>query len=121
MGRRGLRGAPLAMFKWFFGLALIASIAFCAAMELRSRQKLEDYNDQIENKRLDVMRVQSLVNEVTAYQTKREELQKRIDMINALKIQQRGPVTALAKLGDVDPNGVQSIAVVGKELVVNRR
>jgi Tfp pilus assembly protein PilN len=109
------------MFKWVLGIALIASIAFCAAMEYRSQQTLAFYRSEIAAKRAELVPLQPIVSEVETYQTKKEALQRRIDRINRLKQQQRGPVTALTKLADVDPNGVESIAVVNKELVVNRR
>ena len=109
------------MFKWAFGLALIASIAFCAVMDYQSQQTLAHHNAEIAGKRAEIVPLQPLVKEVESYQTKKDALQKRIDMINQLKVQQRGPAAALAKLGDVDPNGVDSIAVVGTDLVVNRR
>ena len=109
------------MFKWVLVIALAASIAFCAVMEFRSRQTLGDSQKEIASKRAEIVPLQSFVNEVSAYQVKKDALQKRIDVINQLKTQQRGPAAALEKLADVDPDGVESIAVVGKELVVNRR
>ena len=109
------------MFKWVFGLAFIASIAFCAVMDYRWQRELAQYKSDIAAKRAEAAPLQPFIKDVEAYQTKKDALQKRIDMINQLKINQRGPVPALTKLGDVDPNGVLSIAVVGKELVVNRR
>jgi hypothetical protein len=109
------------MFKWIFGLALLVSIAFCAAVDYSYRQKAAFYRLEIERRRADVARVQPLVNEIESYQTKKDALQRRIDRINQLKRQQRGPAPALAKLAGVDPQGVESIAVVGQELVVNRR
>lgn len=108
------------MTKWVV-IALTVSVAFCAALDYLSRNRLDDSNGQIAAKRAEVTRLQSLVNEVTAYQIKKDALQKRIEMINLLKQRQRGAGAALAKLGDVDPNGVDSIAVVGTNLVVNRR
>jgi len=109
------------LFKWVFGIALTASIAFCAVMEYRSQRTLAQYNAEIAARRAEIVPLKPFVDEVIVYQTKKDALQKRIDMINQLKIHQRGPVPALAKLADVDPAGVDSIAVVGQELVVNRR
>ena len=109
------------MFKWVLGLALIVSIAFCGVMDYRSQRTLAQYHSEIAARRAELVPLKPFVDEVEVYQTKKDALQKRIDMINQLKIQQRGPAAALAKLADVDANGVDSVAVVGKDLVVNRR
>jgi len=109
------------MFKWAFGIALTVSIVFCAVMEYRSQRTLTQYHSEIEAKRPQLQPLKPYVDEIVVYEKKKEALQKRIDMINQLKMQQRGPVPALEKLANVDPNGVESIAVVGKDLVVNRR
>ena len=110
------------MFKWTFGLALIASIAFCAVMDYRSQRELAKSNAEIAAKRAELVPLKPFVDEVEVYQTKKDALQKRINMINKLKQDQRGPAPALANLDHVnDPDSVASIAVVGKDLVVNRR
>ena len=109
------------MFKWIFGLALVASLAFCGMIDYSSQRKLAEYNAEIAAKRAELVPLKPMVDEVEAFQKKKDALQKRIDIINQLKQHQRGPTPALAKLADVDPNDVDSIAVVGENLVVNRR
>ena len=109
------------MFKWILVIALTLSVAFCAAMEWQSRQKLAERRAEVAAKRAEIEPLRPIVNEVIAFEKQRETLQKRIDAINRMKQHQKGPAAALALLAKVDTSDVDSIAVINDDLVINRR
>jgi Tfp pilus assembly protein PilN len=110
-----------AVFKWILVIALTLSVAFCAATEWISRRTLASRRAEIAAKRTEVEPLRPIVEEVEAFQRQKDALQKRIDAINQLKQNQKGPAEAIAKLASVDATGIDSVAVTGKDLVINRR
>lgn len=109
------------MFKWILVIALTLSVAFCAAAELISQRRLRDRRDEIAAKRAEIQPLRPIVGEVKAYEKQKDALQKRIDAINQLKQNQKGPAEAIAKLATIDSAGIESAAVAGRDLRINRR
>ena len=110
------------MFKWFLVIALTLSLLFCAWGEFEAQRTLRQMHADIAAAEAELRTNKAMDAEVQAYQRQKDALQKRIDAINHMKQQQKGPAGALAKLADIDAADVESVAVVGgNELVINRR
>jgi hypothetical protein len=109
------------VFKWLLVIALTISVGLCAAAEWMSRRTFGERRAEIAAKRAEIQPLLPIVEQVKAYEKQKDALQKRIDAINPLKQNQKGPADAIAKLASVDATGIDSVAVVGKDLVINRR
>jgi Tfp pilus assembly protein PilN len=101
--------------------AAFVSLTICLFLELTTRSRIQERNAQIEQKRRELQPLASIAAEVQDYQNKKDELQRRIDLINRLKMHQTGPSAAMQKLLDLDTSGVESIAIDGGKLTINRR
>jgi len=99
--------------------AVLASLTVCVALELMSRQKIEQRHAIIEQKRRELQPLADIAAEVQAYQQKKEALQRRIDIINHLKQSQRGPVAAMHILMGLDPSPIDSIAIGDTSITIN--
>src|SRR2546423_13657728 len=101
--------------------AIIASLTFCLGLELISRRKIDERNALIEQKKRELQPMAAMVAEVEAYQRTKDGLQRRIDMINQLKMAQKGPTSAMKILATIDPSMIESIAIDDKTITINSR
>src|SRR5437764_4195145 len=102
-------------------VAIIASLTICLGLELISRRKIEERNALIEQKKRELQPMAAMVAEVEAYQRSKDALQRRIDIINQLKMAQKGPVGALKILATIDPSTIDSVAIDDKTITINSR
>ena len=110
------------MFKWLLVIALTLSLLFCAWREFEAQRTLRQMHADIETAEAELRTNKDIDAEVQAYVRQKDALQKRIDAINQIKQQQKGPAGAVAKLAVMDTADIESVAVVGgNELVINRR
>lgn len=110
------------MFKWLLVTALTLSLLFCAWREFESQRTLRRMHADIAAAEAELRSNKGMDAEVRAYVRQKDALQKRIDAINQIKQQQKGPAGAVAKLAVMDTADIESVAVVGgNELVINRR
>jgi len=110
------------VFKRLLVIALTLSLLFCAWREFEAQRTLRQTHADIAAAEADLRTNKEIDAEVEAYQKQKDALQKRIDAINQIKQQQKGPAGALAKLAEIDPADIESVAVAGgNELVINRR
>jgi Tfp pilus assembly protein PilN len=110
------------MFKWLLIGALVLSIAFCAWRDFEGQQMLKATRADIAGANGELKPLRQIADEVSAFETQKDALQKRIDLINQLKQNQKGPTAALATLSTLDASSIDSVAVLGNsQLVVNRR
>jgi hypothetical protein len=110
------------VFKWVLSAALIVSIGVCAVTDVYYYRLAEEREELIASKRAQLRPLlQPIANEVIDFQRQKTSLQKRIDAINELKQNQVSPAAVLAKMTTLDPRSVDSVAVVGNDLVVNRK
>ena len=110
------------MFKWILAVALILSLLVCGAADLIAERRLADLRADIARKRAELRPLHDLDQEVIAYQKQKDALQQRIDIINQLKLNQKGAADAVAKLAALGPEAatVESAAVVDAgALVIN--
>jgi len=110
------------VFKWLLVIALTLSLLFCAWGEFEAQRTLRQMHADIAAAEAELRTNKAMDAEVQAFVRQKDALQKRIDAINHMKQQQKGPAGALAKLADIDAADIESVAVVGgNELVINRR
>ena len=110
------------MFKWALAAAVLISIGFCAALDFSYARKIEERQRTIASKSAQLRPLlQPIANEIIEFQRQKTSLQRRIDAINDLKQSQSSPAPVLTRLTSIDRTSVDSIAIVGNELVVNRK
>lgn len=68
------------------------------------KNKLSDRRDQVATKTAEAQRLDSIIKEVEAYQARKDSLQKRIDLINTLKENQKGPVKIMDRISQDLPD-----------------
>jgi type IV pilus assembly protein PilN len=68
------------------------------------KQKLSQRRDQIATKTAEAQRLESIIKEVEEYQKRKDSLQKRIDLINQLKQNQKGPVKIMDRISQDLPD-----------------
>src|SRR6266849_2908285 len=98
--------------------AIVASLTLCLSLELIAKAKIDQRNAIIEQKRREL---QPMAAAVEAYSKTKDELQRRIDLINQLKQSQLGPVRAMQILTELDTSSVDSIAIYRDSMTINAR
>jgi Tfp pilus assembly protein PilN len=83
---------------------LIAGTVVGSGWWLLEKNKLSDRRDQVATKQVEAQRLESIIKEVEEYQKRKDSLQKRIDLINQLKQNQKGPVKIMDKVSQDLPD-----------------
>ena len=95
-------GGRLNNFLFFGGLAIgIAYVAIAAAIALTEKSRLED---DIVKARLEADRLKSIIEEVKEYEDKKANLEAKIQLINTLKTNQKGPVRLMDEISKALPD-----------------
>lgn len=68
------------------------------------KSKLSDRRDQIASKTAEAQRLEAIIKEVEGYQRQKDSLQRRIDLINQLKQNQKGPVKIMDRISQDLPD-----------------
>src|SRR5689334_20187367 len=100
-------------------VAILTSLTVCFGLEMIALQTLREKQKIIDAKRRELEPLQPMWAEVQSYQTKKDALQKRIDMINELKLAQQGPAGALKILAAMDLSNADSIAIDAHTITIN--
>ena len=83
---------------------LIAGVLVGGGWWVVERNKLSDRKDQVATKTAEAQRLESIIKEVEGYQRQKESLQRRIDLINQLKENQKGPVKIMDRISQDLPD-----------------
>ena len=103
-----------------FFSALLLSILCCAARDLHVRREISARRQQLAQRQVELQKLGRYDREVRQFQEKKDRLEKRIDLINQLKQNQKGAAGAVEIAETIGGTEVDSIAVVGpKSIVVN--
>lgn len=95
-------GARLNNLLFFGGLALgVLYIAIFGLLALSERKRLDD---DIAKARLEADRLKSIIEEVKEYEAKKSSLESKIQLINALKTNQKGPVRLMDEISKALPD-----------------
>jgi Tfp pilus assembly protein PilN len=68
------------------------------------KNKLSARRSEVESKSREAQRLESIIKEVEEYQRRKDSLQKRIDLINQLKQNQKGPVKIMDRVSQDLPD-----------------
>ncbi|MDQ6800172.1 MAG: PilN domain-containing protein [Acidobacteriota bacterium] len=68
------------------------------------KNKLSGKRDEVASKTREAQRLESIIKEVEEYQRRKDNLQKRIDLINQLKQNQKGPVKIMDRVSQDLPD-----------------
>ena len=79
------------------GFALVALVV-SGGWWLLAQRTLADKNEQVRTRKQDADRLEAIIKDVAQYQTQKDNLQKRIDLINQLKQNQKGPVRIMDQI-----------------------
>jgi Tfp pilus assembly protein PilN len=99
--------------------AIVASLTLCLGLELLSQRKIDERNAIIEQRKRALQPLSKLAAEVQSYQVTKDVVQLRIDIINQLKQNQKGPSNAMKILASVDPSVIDSVAIDEKTITIN--
>ena len=85
--------------------------------------QLKDRQETQANKQAEADRLQSIIKQVDEYTKKKDSLQKRIDLINQLKQNQRGPVKIMDRISQDLPDLVwlDKMTMSGDTVTINGR
>ncbi len=105
------------MLKW---TALLLSIAACGLYDLYQQRQIADIRAEIKIKEAEIRPLAAFDREVEQYRTEKSRLQKRIDLINQLKQNQRRIADAVATLAAIEegPARIDSAAVIAPDDIV---
>ena len=99
--------------------AIVASLTLCLGLELLSQRKITERNAEIQQKRRELEPMAPIAAEVQRYQVAKDALQRRIDIINQLKQNQKAPSKAMKILSRIDPSAIDSIAIDDQTITIN--
>ena len=114
-------GARLNNIVFIAGLAL--GVLYIAIMGLILTSKRRQLDEDIGRARLEADRLKSIIEEVQGYEQKKSNLQAKIDLINSLKLNQKGPVRLMDEISKALPDLVwlTSLDVSGSQILMRGR
>jgi Tfp pilus assembly protein PilN len=83
---------------------LLLGIVLAGGYWLVKNRQLASKQEQVALRKAEADKLQHIIQEVARYQTQKDSLQKRIDLINQLKQNQKGPVRILDRISQDLPD-----------------
>lgn len=77
---------------------IIVALVLSGGWWLLKQRALADKDEQVRTRKQDADRLEAIIKDVAAYQTQKDNLQNRIDLINKLKQNQKGPVRVMDQI-----------------------
>lgn len=104
------------------GFAVVALVV-SGGWWLLEQRTLADKNEQVRTRKQDADRLESIIKDVAQYQTQKDNLQKRIDLINQLKQNQKGPVRVMDRISQDLPDLVwlDNMAMAATKITLSGR
>jgi len=102
---------------------LILGIAVAGGWWFLESRKLAERQETVAQKQAEAQRLDKIIKEVEDYQKQKDNLQKRIDLINQLKQNQRGPVRLMDRISQDLPDLVwlDKMSVSGAVVTIDGR
>ena len=102
---------------------LILGIAIAGGWWFLESRKLTERQETVAQKQAEAQRLDKIIKEVEDYQKQKDNLQKRIDLINQLKQNQRGPVRLMDRISQDLPDLVwlDKMTVSGSVVTIDGR
>ena len=109
-------GARLNYFLLFGGFGL--GLLYVAVMGLTLVSRRSNLQDEIVKARLEADRLKSIIEEVKEYEEKKNSLESKIQLINSLKTNQKGPVRLMDEISKALPDLVwlTALDVAGNQI-----
>ena len=103
----------------FLLAALIAGGVYWFVMD----GKRKDIQEQVTSKQAEAQKLEKIIKDVEDYQRRKDNLQKRIDLINQLKQNQKGPVRVMDRISQDLPDLVwlDHMTLAGPNVSLNGR
>lgn len=86
------------------GVGLVLGILVAAGWWFTENRTLTDRKEILSQKQAEAARLDLIIKEVEKYQSQKDQLQKRIDLINQLKQNQKGPVRLMDRISQDLPD-----------------
>lgn len=104
------------------GLLLVGAILGGGYWFLQKRT-LDSRKETVEQRKREAEKLESIIKDVEEYQKRKDSLQNRIDLINQLKQNQRGPVRVMDRISQDLPDLVwlDNMSIAGGRVTVNGR
>ncbi len=83
---------------------LVISILMAGGWFLVKKRELDSKLADMELKRVEAQKLEAIIKEVEAFEKRKEDLKKRIDTINELKQNQKGPVRVMDRISQDLPD-----------------
>lgn len=83
---------------------LVIGVVVSGGWWLLVQRKLDERDEQVRTRKQDAERLETIIKDVAAYQEQKDNLQKRIDLINQLKQNQKGPVRVMDRISQDLPD-----------------
>jgi type IV pilus assembly protein PilN len=114
-------GAKLNNFLFFGGFGL--GLAYIVVMGLTLLSRRSQLDEEIVKARLEADRLRSIIEEVKEYEDKKASLEAKIQLINALKTNQKGPVRLMDEISKALPDLVwlTVLDVAGNQITMRGR
>lgn len=102
---------------------VILGIAIAGGWWFLESRKLAERQETVAQKQAEAQRLDKIIKEVEDYQKQKDNLQKRIDLINQLKQNQRGPVRLMDRISQDLPDLVwlDKMTVSGAVVTIDGR
>jgi Tfp pilus assembly protein PilN len=102
---------------------LILGVLIAGGWWFLEKHKLSERQDTIAVKKVEAQRLEAIIKEVEEYQRRKDSLQRRIDLINQLKQNQKGPVKIMDRISQDLPDLVwlDKMTMSGGAITLNGR
>ena len=107
----------------FLGGLLIAGIVVAGGWYFLENRKLSERQDLLVQKQAEAKRLEAIIKEVDNYKKQKESLKTRIDLINQLKQNQKGPARLMDRISQDLPDLVwlDKMTVIGNTVTLDGR
>jgi len=102
---------------------LVLGVLIAGGWWLTEKHKLSERQDLVATKQVEAQRLEAIIKEVEEYQRRKDSLQNRIDLINQLKQNQKGPVKIMDRISQDLPDLVwlDKMTMSGGAITINGR
>jgi Tfp pilus assembly protein PilN len=107
----------------FLGALLVAGVLVAGGWYFLENRKLSDRQDLLVQKQAEAKRLEGIIKEVENYKKQKESLKTRIDLINQLKQNQKGPARLMDRISQDLPDLVwlDKMTVAGNVVTIDGR
>ena len=102
---------------------LALGLLLAAAYWFINKRTLSNKQDQVAARKVEAQKLEAIIAEVEAFQKRKDSLQNRIDLINQLKQNQKGPVRIMDRISQDLPDLVwlDKMSIAGGKITLNGR